>query len=627
MAHTLYDIVLSISSFMRILSLSIGLLCCLFTAKAARDTVRLTDFIDIYEDFSLSTYKALEACKKYDAPLLLLPSGIHDYYPEQSFQQYIKMSNNINGQKRIAFPIIDQHNLIIEGQGAMIRLHGVMMGAILHLSSEIEIRNLSFDWATPFYLQGRVISVDTTAKTYRLRLLKSEKWAIQNNDLVIQRPESNYFIGGNYWFDPVSGAPVYKLERYKNRYWNPYKGKHYELKALDAQTIQVKNTIDSLPKVGWHFIAKWRNYPNVNRIAPTIHLQQSKDVVLRKVNVHSSAGMGIIGEKCENVLLEKVNVIPTPNTERVISTNADATHFVNCKGLVHLENCAFEASMDDGLNIHGNYATIRKKLSDHLLLAEIVHIQQEGFVFADASDQLRIIDPNTLLPTHDPLTVTKTEQLNDSHFLIYTEEELPALENGFGLDNISWTADLIMRNCTIQKNWARGALFKTGGKVLIEDNQISSSMSGLRTWGEMNFFNESGAVTDVIIRNNTFTNVCRVGNGQPAIVIFPQIKAEESIRKDGYYNENIQIIGNTFRTFDRAILFSQSVDGLTFSDNTIVETEDFAPIFPEKPTLYIKGCQHVEVKNNRYTGREEANIEITNCKVVLVEENVGFGEF
>ncbi|MEM1328308.1 MAG: right-handed parallel beta-helix repeat-containing protein [Bacteroidota bacterium] len=602
-------------------------ICCLpLLLFAQRDTIRLTDFLAIYKDFSLSTYQALKACRDLAAPLLLIPEGVHDYFPDQAYQRTVKMSNNINGEKRIAFPLLQQHNLVIDGQGAVIRLHGVMMGSIIHQSSQIEVRNLSFDWATPFYLQGRVLAVNEKEQTYQLQLHKNEKWAIQNNDLVIQRAEDNYFIGGNYWFDGKTGAPVYKLERYKGRHWNPYKEQHYALNALDAHTLEVKNTIDSLPQVGWHFIAKWRNFPNVNRIAPTIHLQQSKDIVLRSVQVHSSAGMGIIGEKCENVLLEKVNVIPTPNTDRVISTNADATHFVNCRGLVQLEDCVFEASMDDGLNIHGNYATIRSKINDHLLLAEVVHIQQEGFIFAEADDQLRIIHPNTLLPIYDTLNVVKTELLNDSYFLIHTKEQLPEAQDGYGLDNISWSADLVMRNCVVRKNWARGALFKTGGKVLIEDNHFSSSMSGLRNWGEMKFFNESGAANDVLIQNNTFTNVCRVANGQPAIVIFPQIKDEESLGRNGYYNRNIRIIDNTFNTFDSGILFAQSIDGLTFSNNTITQTFDFAPIFPDKPTIYVKGCQKVNIEENRYIGQQNGRIEIERSEEVRIEKNEGFEE-
>ena len=41
---------------------------------------------------------------------------------------------------------------------------------------------------------------------------------------------------------------------------------------------------------------------------------------------------------------------PCPHTQRVISTTADATHFVNCKGDILIENCRFENMLDDGTN-------------------------------------------------------------------------------------------------------------------------------------------------------------------------------------------------------------------------------------------------------------------------------------
>ena len=385
-----------------------------------------------------------------------------------------------------------------------------------------------------------------------------------------------------------------------NRFWNPYKEHHYQIEHIANNEIRVINELDSLPKVGWNFIAKWRNQPNVNRVAPAIHIQKSKNIHLEGVNIHSAAGMGIIGEKSENITLKNVKVTPTPNSNRIISTTADATHFVNCRGLVEITNCHFEASLDDGLNIHGNYATIREKLDDKTLLAEIVHVQQEGFIFAEKGDSIDLIDPSTLLPFSNPVVVEGFKIINDQFFEIKFVTAIPEIQEGYGLENLTWNADLILTGTTIKNNWARGALFKTGGKILIENNYVSSSMSGLRNWGEMNFFNESGRVRDVLITKNTFENVCRVGNGQVAIVIFPQIKKFNSDGDRKYYNSNIKIVDNIFNTFDKGILFAQSVNGLEFSRNRILINNDFSPLFPEKPTIEIRESRNIHITQNEY---------------------------
>ena len=570
-----------------------------------QDTVYLSTYLEKYQDVSLSTAKALEEIENKNAKFLVIPPGKHHVYPDQAAQQYVKISNNINGMKRIAFNITGHSDLTIIGQGASMILHGTMMGMIIHQSDNITVKDLSFDWANPFYLQGIVTEVDADERSYVVGFNKEEDVEVLNNDLVINREDGQYFIGRCFWFDPDTRSPVYNLTKRMNRHWNPYKEKHYELTALDKNLIKVVNRIDSLPSPGTHFIAKWRNQPNVNRIAPGIHIQQSRHISFNNVAIHSAAGMGIIGEKSTDISLSNVRVVPTPTSDRIISTTADATHFVNCRGLIKVEDCLFEGMLDDGLNIHGNYATIGERINSTTLLAEIVHIQQKGFIFAQAGDQIAIINPASLLPVLDALTVKSFKQINDSYFEISFHESLDGISEGYGLENLTWNADLIFRKNTIRNNWARGVLFKTGGQILIEDNYISSSMSALRNWGEMNFFNESGRVNDVTIRGNTIVNVSRVGNGQPPIVIFPQNSTQED---DQYYNRNIRIIDNTIHTFDQPVLYARSVNGLEFSKNQIIVNEDYPPFFPGQPVLKIDQCKDIKMENNTYKSDVPATV-------------------
>ncbi|MEM9885647.1 MAG: right-handed parallel beta-helix repeat-containing protein [Bacteroidota bacterium] len=601
-----------------------------FIVSSAQDTLWLKDYIEKYKDFSLSTYKALEKCREYEQAVLMIPAGTHDFYPDQAFEKYCRITNNTNGQKRVAFPLIDQHGLTIIGNQANIILHGLMIGMLIHESSDIKIQDLSFDWAKPFYLQAIVEAVDKKKQTYILKIEEEEEFDIINDDLVVKRAEAEYFIGSNFWFDPVSRAPVYNLLPKRNRHWNPYKSPHYQLERLDEHRIKVTNRIDTLPEVGWHFIAKWRNQPNINRTAPAIHLQDAQNIQLHQVSIYSAAGMGIIGEKSENIALQGIKVMASPDSDRIVSTTADATHFVNCKGLVKLEDCLFQSCLDDGLNIHGNYATIHSKINERKLLAEIVHVQQEGFVFATQGDTIQHIHPKTLLPFPDaqPLVVKSYKKINDQFFEIESEQALPNIKEGEGLDNLTWSADLVMKNCRIEKNWARGILLKTYGRLLVENNYIAAAMSGIRNWGEMNFFNESGRVKEVIIRKNTFKNVCRVGTAYPAIVIFPQVKKDSSTNNWGYYNQRIQITDNTFLTFDSGILFATSVKHLEFSKNLIIQSKDYPPLFPEKPHIEVRDCASFLFQGNTYTGDVKAKVELDKASILEVKilENKGFVE-
>ncbi len=67
------------------------------------------------------------------------------------------------------------------------------------------------------------------------------------------------------------------------------------------------------------------------------------------VIVHHAGGMGFLFENCSNVDLYKCVVEPSGN--RMVSTTADATHFVGCRGKVSLRNCVFHNQLDDAMNV------------------------------------------------------------------------------------------------------------------------------------------------------------------------------------------------------------------------------------------------------------------------------------
>ena len=80
-----------------------------FVSKAK--TILLSDYLDKYHDTSLAIYKALEACRKEKATRLVFPKSTYHCYPERALQKYVSISNNENGIKRIALPVIEQENL------------------------------------------------------------------------------------------------------------------------------------------------------------------------------------------------------------------------------------------------------------------------------------------------------------------------------------------------------------------------------------------------------------------------------------------------------------------------------------------------------------------------------------
>ena len=65
--------------------------------------------------------------------------------------------------------------------------------------------------------------------------------------------------------------------------------------------------------------------------------------------------MGIVGQLSENITLDGITAEPREGGKRLLSTNADATHFINCRGKIEVARCKFVQMMDDASNVHGIY--------------------------------------------------------------------------------------------------------------------------------------------------------------------------------------------------------------------------------------------------------------------------------
>ena len=72
-----------------------------------------------------------------------------------------------------------------------------------------------------------------------------------------------------------------------------------------------------------------------------------------------------------------------------------------------------------------------------------------------------------------------------------------------------------------------------------------------------------------------------------------------------------ELIQNTIKTFDSSILVAMSVDGLTFENNEIIQTDTYKPIFPNTDNVQIINCNNVLIKGNTYKKIDGKETSIT----------------
>lgn len=68
------------------------------------------------------------------------------------------------------------------------------------------------------------------------------------------------------------------------------------------------------------------------------------------------------------------------------------------------------------------------------------------------------------------------------------------------------------------------------------------------------------------------------------------------------YHRNIRIMDNTFHLFDYPILFARSVNGLTFSSNTLIRDTTYQPYHYRKEGITLEACKSVVISNNKIEG-------------------------
>ncbi len=601
----------------------------------SKKSLNLEEFeIEKTNDATPVLVEAIKKCKEEGIKKIDFPKGTYHFYPTFAPDRYCAITNNDNGLKRTAFPIIGFDELEIDGNGSEFIFHGKMIPFIIEESKNIKIKNLSINWEVPFYLQGKVVDNNQSDKTFDIEVQTPYKVSDGHLYLSLEREDSPYerkygfafakgekydqIVGQNIIWDPETMAPLYDHVKYSG-----FDVFHFPAEELSPGVVRLTTRYPEVPPIGTIFVSKGEYL--YNRQNPAFRLFKSENLYFENINVHHAGAMGMIAERCIDITLDGFNVVLKDTDNRVVTTTADATHFCNCKGLITIKNCTFENMLDDATNIHGTYVRVNKILDDYRVAVETYHPHQNGYIFGEAGDSVSIIN-NSLMSTTDNLMLTNVERINEKiSILTFNESVKGKVEKYYGIENISWYPTALLENNIVRNNRARSFLISVPRKIIVRNNYFSSQMASLLIPGDLGLWNESGPCDSLIIENNTFENCVYGGNGaQSVIQITPEYDSPDFIH--GKYSRNIIIRNNTINTFDASILWAISVDGLTFEENQITQTQTYQPLFPDVPNLRIENCNQTIIKGNTYhsLNGNDGSIKIdTKSTNIQIKENIG----
>lgn len=537
-------------------------------------------------------------CKDGEAVILRFEEGRYNFHEKGCAEREYYISNHDQtNPKKVGLALEDMKNLTVDGQGAELIFHGRMLPVSLLRSENCTLKNLHIDFENPHISQVKVIENDPQkgivfepAQWVKYRITKDgffetfgDGWTMRHNYGIAFEGDTKHLVyNTSDVYCPIKGVKEIAPRRILAPEWKDQR--------------LVPGTVMALR--GWY------------RPTPGIFLSHDVNTTIENVQVHYAEGMGLLAQLCENITLDKFGVcLRGENDPRYFTTQADATHFSGCKGKIVSRNGLYEGMMDDAINVHGTYLKVVKRVDDRTLVGRYMHNQAWGFEWGCIGDEVQFVRSNTMELIGETNRIAsirpydKEQIAGAREFLITFTEPVDAAINeksGFGIENLTWTPEVLFAGNVIRNNRARGTLFSTPKATVVEDNLFDhTSGAAVLLCGDCNGWYETGACRNVIIRKNRFvnalTNLFQFTNA--VISIYPEIPNLKDQQKyfHGGKDGGIVIEDNVFETFDVPVLYAKSVDGLVYRRNVIKVNHDYKAFHPNQRRFWLERVTNVSI--------------------------------
>ena len=585
-----------------VLSLSLVLSCTTLSAQKVYEISAFGLKANSSKNASPVLQKALAKIKaeykEGEKVILRFPEGRYEFHEKgAAVREYYISNHDQTNPKKVGIALEDMKNLTLDGQGSEFVFHGRMLPVSLLRSENCLLKNFSIDFENPHIAQVKIVENDPQdgivfepAPWVDYRIAKDsifeaygEGWTMRHSWGIAFDGDTKHLVYNTSDIGcPTKGASEVAPRRIHAPGWK------------DARLVP--GTVVAMR--GW------------GRPTPGIFLSHDVNTTIENVKVHYAEGMGLLAQLCENITLEKFGVCLKVDADpRYFTTQADATHFSGCKGKIVSCNGLYEGMMDDAINVHGTYLKVVKRVDDRTLVGRYMHGQSWGFEWGCPGDEVQFIRSNTMelvgkqnkIISIRPYDKEQTEGALE--FLITFQEPVDQVINeqsGFGIENLTWTPEVLFSGNVIRNNRARGSLFSTPRKTIVENNLFDhTSGAAILLCGDCNGWFETGACRHVIIRKNRFvnalTNLSQFTNA--VISIYPEIpdlKGQQQYFHGGPEG-GIVIEDNEFETFDAPILYAKSVDGLVFRNNTIKLNTEYKPFHPNRNRFWLERVTNVTI--------------------------------
>ena len=480
--------------------------------------------------------------------VVLEKNETYHVYQDDSFEFFgyyctntAKKHENPDGMRRTAIYLKDKKDVVIDGNGATVIVHGKMTPMLFDRCENITVRNLTIDYFCPTMTEFTIVSsVDGECV---IRINDDCFYRIEGNEMLWQgEPDRN---GNPYWEDTINGngryIKVFNPGTKKSSDFNRNNLVFEKIEKIDDFTLKVTLKNKDIPFPAGSVVQT----RSIVRDQTGSLFNRCKNLSFENLRVMFMHGLGMVSQFCENVSFTGCDF--TPKKGRTIASTADFFQFSGCRGKILIENCKAWGAHDDYVNVHGTHLRIvEQNKEEKSLVVRFMHNESWGFQAFEKGDKLEFIRWDTLIP-YGESEVLGFERLNDTDIRLYLDRVYDeTVTDKDVVENASWTPDLYVRNCDFGPTSGRGILCTTRGEVIIENNRFRNLWGpALLVEDDCNFWFESGYTNEVVFRNN-FVSGCEYAKMHPAAAVIrysPKVMDEKS---DQFVHGRLVLEGNTF---------------------------------------------------------------------------------
>ncbi len=427
----------------------------------------------------------------------------------------------------------------IEGSGAVLMVDGFMEPISVTHGKNVELSGFTIDHKRKPYTKGII--------TYAGDITEAG-----HKECEIEL-EDNIFPGTPFSLRIM----VYDPESQRDFTW-AVEMVSYEY--VDNRHVKVVLTNGQYIKPGMEFYSVHTYHSR-----PAILIENSENIRLTDVTIHSQPGMGVVGNRSKDITLTRLSVVPSCGHH--MATNTDGTHFTSITGKLRIENCFFENTGDDFTNIHGYFHDIV-----YVESPTVCYMQEktpdgthaQTLDYPDVGDVLELTVRDTL-EIKDTYKVVKCEPMPEQWMCKVTlDHPLPESTDGYLLADITRLPEVEIIGCSASSHYARSILLKCR-KALVEGNtfrhvQGPAIVAAAETW-----WYEGVCPSNIIIRKNRVIS-CAERWGEAAGVV---VKADCN-NPSGQTISNILIEDNIIDSpnADHG-MFIRNAKGVTIRGNSI----------------------------------------------------------